>query len=105
MKEIGYAGVKEPFDGLFTQGMVCHETYKDTDGKWLSPDEIEKNADGSHKALRDGSSVETGRVSFHFCFGRNARDDANELESERHHESDASEDVYFVTSEERCSEL
>ena len=32
MKEIGYAGVKEPFDGLFTQGMVCHETYKDTDG-------------------------------------------------------------------------
>ncbi len=62
MKEIGYAGVKEPFDGLFTQGMVCHETYKDTDGKWLSPDEIEKNADGSHKALRDGSSVETGRV-------------------------------------------
>ena len=37
--------------------------------------------------------METSRVSFHFCFGRNARDDAHELESERHHESDASEDV------------
>ena len=31
----------EPFKGLFTQGMVCHETYKDDKGKWLSPDEIE----------------------------------------------------------------
>ncbi len=30
----------EPFDGLFTQGMVCHETYKDIDGNWLSPDEV-----------------------------------------------------------------
>ena len=33
--------IKEPFDGLFTQGMVCHETYKDPDGNWVSPDEIE----------------------------------------------------------------
>ena len=32
----------EPFDGLFTQGMVCHETYKDEDGNWLNPDEILK---------------------------------------------------------------
>ena len=31
---------KEPFDGLFTQGMVCHETYKDEDNNWISPDEI-----------------------------------------------------------------
>ena len=32
--------IKEPFKGLFTQGMVCHETYKDENNKWLSPDEI-----------------------------------------------------------------
>ena len=31
----------EPFSGLFTQGMVCHETYKDEKGKWLSKDEID----------------------------------------------------------------
>ena len=31
----------EPFKGLFTQGMVCHETYKDPSGNWVSPDEIE----------------------------------------------------------------
>ena len=30
----------EPFDGLFTQGMVCHETYKDQNNNWLSPNEI-----------------------------------------------------------------
>ena len=30
----------EPFDGLFTQGMVCHETYKDQNNSWLSPNEI-----------------------------------------------------------------
>ena len=32
--------LKEPFKGLFTQGMVCHETYKDSDGNWISPDEV-----------------------------------------------------------------
>jgi len=30
----------EPFDGLFTQGMVCHETYRDTKNNWLSPEEV-----------------------------------------------------------------
>ena len=34
-------GLKEPFNGLFTQGMVCHETYKDPENNWVSPDEIE----------------------------------------------------------------
>ena len=32
--------IKEPFKGLFTQGMVCHETYKDEKNNWLSPDEV-----------------------------------------------------------------
>tara|TARA_Y100001970_G_scaffold268208_1_gene359167 strand:+ start:15941 stop:18454 length:2514 start_codon:yes stop_codon:yes gene_type:complete len=36
--------IDEPFKGLFTQGMVCHETYKNSDGKWISPEEI-KNID------------------------------------------------------------
>ena len=35
-------GIKEPFESLFTQGMVCHETYKDENNNWLSPNEIEK---------------------------------------------------------------
>ena len=32
--------IKEPFKGLFTQGMVCHQTYKDDKNNWLSPDEV-----------------------------------------------------------------
>ena len=31
----------EPFEGLFTQGMVCHQTYKDSENNWLFPDEVE----------------------------------------------------------------
>ena len=34
--------VDEPFQNLFTQGMVCHESYKDQDGNWLYPDEVKK---------------------------------------------------------------
>ena len=45
MRSINYKNenfeFKEPFDGLFTQGMVCHETYKDENDNWLSPDEVE----------------------------------------------------------------
>ncbi|OJT96054.1 MAG: leucine--tRNA ligase, partial [Alphaproteobacteria bacterium 65-7] len=42
MHKLGLVGVAEPFAGLFTQGMVCHETYKDAAGAWVAPDEIEK---------------------------------------------------------------
>jgi len=51
--------VKEPFKGLFTQGMVCHETYKNEKGKWLSPDQIEKTEEGFASKI-DGSKVKVG---------------------------------------------
>ena len=45
MRSINYKNenfkITEPFDGLFTQGMVCHETYKDLNNNWYSPEEIE----------------------------------------------------------------
>ena len=41
----------EPFEGLFTQGMVCHETYKDSNNNWLSPDEVETK-DGKNFFLK-----------------------------------------------------
>ena len=45
MRAIGYKNTNfkflEPFDGLFTQGMVCHETYKDSKGNWINPNDIE----------------------------------------------------------------
>jgi leucyl-tRNA synthetase len=51
---------KEPFKGLFTQGMVCHETYKDTSGKWLNPQEIEKNDKNRFVKISDQSIVSVG---------------------------------------------
>ena len=50
----------EPFKGLFTQGMVCHETYKDTKGKWLSPDEIEKSDKNNYFKVLDKTNVIVG---------------------------------------------
>ena len=41
MKACGYIGITEPFAGLMTQGMICHETYKGPDGKWLTPTDAE----------------------------------------------------------------
>ena len=38
--------ITEPFKSLFTQGMVCHETYKDKNNNWLSPDQVEKGING-----------------------------------------------------------
>ncbi len=51
---------KEPFKGLFTQGMVCHETYKDKNNKWLYPNEIEKNSSGKFFKKQDKSQVTVG---------------------------------------------
>ena len=48
--------IAEPFNGLFTQGMVCHETYKDPDNNWVSPDEIE-NINGKKYLKKDKSRL------------------------------------------------
>ena len=50
----------EPFESLFTQGMVCHETYKTENNKWLYPDEIEKNSDGIYLTKNDKKNVIVG---------------------------------------------
>ena len=43
----------EPFKGLFTQGMVCHETYKDEDNNWLSPDEVFSNDGKNYFSIKN----------------------------------------------------
>ena len=50
--------LSEPFKGLFTQGMVCHETYKDPENNWVSPDEIE-TIDGKKYLKKDKSKLIT----------------------------------------------
>jgi leucyl-tRNA synthetase len=61
LMQCGYLGVKEPFAGLFTQGMVCHETYKSADGEWLFPEEVTKAADGDARDAK-GQPVVVGRT-------------------------------------------
>jgi len=50
----------EPFESLFTQGMVCHETYKNENNKWLYPDEVEKNSEGHFVTKNDNKKVVVG---------------------------------------------
>jgi leucyl-tRNA synthetase len=50
----------EPFASLFTQGMVCHETYKNKNNKWLYPDQIEKNSKGQFITKNDKQNVIVG---------------------------------------------
>jgi leucyl-tRNA synthetase len=66
MRDTGHLSVAEPFAGLFTQGMVQHESYKGADGRWLYPEEVEFGAaaDGTRTAVVKGSAepVTIGRV-------------------------------------------
>jgi leucyl-tRNA synthetase len=61
MREVQMTSLDEPFDGLFTQGMVCHETYRAADGSWLLPEEVERTAGGNVVRISDKSPVEVGR--------------------------------------------
>jgi leucyl-tRNA synthetase len=62
MKDTGHIGIEEPFAGLFTQGMVNHESYRSASGQWLYPDEIEKRPDGTAVHRDTGEPVTVGRV-------------------------------------------
>ena len=61
LASIGKIDFAEPFESLFTQGMVTHETYKHGDGSWLSPDEVHKNGT-DWEVISDGSAAVTGRI-------------------------------------------
>ena len=62
MRHTGHLEAKEPFAGLFTQGMVNHESYKGEDGRWLYPEEIVRNADGTATHKDTGEAVTVGRI-------------------------------------------
>jgi leucyl-tRNA synthetase len=61
----GQLSVREPFAGLFTQGMVTHETYRRQDGEWLEPGEVEVIVEGNSRRARlleSGADVVIGDV-------------------------------------------
>ena len=61
LKRLGRLDVAEPFAGLFTQGMVTHETYRSLDGRWVAPDEVEVGAGGLVERAT-GAPLERGRI-------------------------------------------
>ena len=60
LRESGTLSVAEPFAGLFTQGMVTHESYRAEDGAWLSPDEVLREPNGVITARATGARVTVG---------------------------------------------
>jgi leucyl-tRNA synthetase len=65
MKATGHVGLDEPFAGLFTQGMVVHETYRTANGEWAAPAEVKMETDGDSRRailLATGEPVEIGPI-------------------------------------------
>ncbi|MAL64314.1 MAG: leucine--tRNA ligase, partial [Rhizobiales bacterium] len=61
MRETDHLSLDEPFSGLFTQGMVTHETYKDSSGNWLFPEEV--MLDGNSPVhIKTGDAVTIGPI-------------------------------------------
>ena len=61
LRETGYLEMDEPFAGLMTQGMVCHQTFRNGDGKWLFPTEVERQGD-VWRHRQSGADVAAGRI-------------------------------------------
>jgi leucyl-tRNA synthetase len=61
LKRIGMLDIAEPFEGLFTQGMVTHETYKSADGRWLSPGEVTRKGE-IWEEISNGNPATVGRI-------------------------------------------
>ena len=65
MKKTGHVGLDEPFAGLFTQGMVVHETYRRENGEWAAPAEVKVEAAGDARRatlIATGEPVEIGPI-------------------------------------------
>ncbi len=65
MKATGHAGLDEPFAGLFTQGMVIHETYQAADGEWVMPAEVKVEGTGAERRatlIATGEAVAIGAI-------------------------------------------
>jgi leucyl-tRNA synthetase len=65
MKKTGHVGLDEPFAGLFTQGMVVHETYRRADGEWATPADIKIESQGDVRRatlISTGEPIEIGPI-------------------------------------------
>jgi leucyl-tRNA synthetase len=84
MRDTGHLKLAEPFAGLFTQGMVVHETYRRADGAWASPAEVRIEGEGAGRKAYDkatGAEVAIGAIEKMSKSKRNTVDPSDIMES------------------------
>jgi leucyl-tRNA synthetase len=84
LTDCGYINVKEPFAGLLTQGMVCHETYRaaeDAGGAWLYPEQVKREPGGSFQHIETCVPVIAGRSEKMSKSRKNVVDPASIIDS------------------------
>ena len=103
-KRSSYVNYWKPFARIFRDALFDFETlFGDKACEYIGEFELAMEealavSAGADKQIesRRAETLEICCLDFHFCFSRNAREDANEFEPQRHHESHASEDVHVV---------
>ena len=73
----GYLDLDEPFDGMMTQGMVCHQTFRHQDGQWLFPAEVERIGENEWVTSEGKKPVTPGRIEKMSKSKRNVIDPEN----------------------------
>jgi leucyl-tRNA synthetase len=81
LRQCGYLDLDEPFAGLFTQGMITHRTFRDGDGRWLEPDEVQEVEPGRWARIEDGAPVRSGRIEKMSKSKRNTVDPTSIIEA------------------------
>ncbi|MDR0942155.1 MAG: leucine--tRNA ligase [Holosporales bacterium] len=93
LRDMGYVSGKIPFKSLLTQGMVCHKSYKNSDGDWVYPDDIKKTPDGK---MVD----KTGKEVFECSFEKMSKSKKNVVSPEKIIESHGADAVrLFIVSD------
>jgi len=97
MKQTGHLDLEEPFKGMFTQGMVTHETYRNEDGDWLSPEAVNVEiVEGTRRA----TEIETGKPAVIGAVEKMSKSKLNGIDPEdilKTHGADAAR--WFVLSD------
>ena len=84
-KALDIQGIDEPFESLFTQGMVCHNTFQNESNAWVHPNDVEKK-DSSYFQISTGEKVTMGEIESMSKSKKNVIDPETIIKSSDHEE-------------------